>query len=71
VYDKTGLLDLAKGLVKHNIRLLASGGTSKLIREGGFPVEYAFTPVYREDNTNDFAEMSQPSQKRQRCSLDE
>jgi hypothetical protein len=39
VYDKTGLLDLAKGLVKHNIRLLASGGTSKLIREGGFPVE--------------------------------
>ena len=40
VYDKTGLLDLAKGLVKHNIRLLASGGTSKLIREGGFPVEY-------------------------------
>ena len=40
VYDKTGLLDLAKGLVKHNIRLLASGGTAKLIREGGFPVEY-------------------------------
>ncbi|KAF2480978.1 cytidine deaminase-like protein [Neohortaea acidophila] len=39
VYDKTGLLDLAKGLVKHNIRLLASGGTAKLIREGGFPVE--------------------------------
>nr|OQO23355.1 Bifunctional purine biosynthesis protein ADE17 [Rachicladosporium sp. CCFEE 5018] len=39
VYDKTGLLDLAKGLIKHNIRLLASGGTSKLIREAGFPVE--------------------------------
>ena len=39
VYDKTGLLDLAKGLVKQNVRLLASGGTSKLIREGGFPVE--------------------------------
>ncbi|KAK3710312.1 bifunctional phosphoribosylaminoimidazolecarboxamide formyltransferase/IMP cyclohydrolase [Vermiconidia calcicola] len=39
VYDKTGLLDLAKGLVKHNIRLLASGGTAKLIREGGFEVE--------------------------------
>lgn len=39
VYDKTGLLDLAKGLIKHNIRLLASGGTAKLIREGGFPVE--------------------------------
>jgi phosphoribosylaminoimidazolecarboxamide formyltransferase/IMP cyclohydrolase len=39
VYDKTGLLDLAKSLVKHNVRLLASGGTAKLIREAGFPVE--------------------------------
>ncbi|GAB7359356.1 hypothetical protein MBLNU230_g6007t1 [Neophaeotheca triangularis] len=39
VYDKTGLLDLAKGLVKQNIRLLASGGTAKLIREAGFAVE--------------------------------
>lgn len=40
VYDKTGLLDLAKGLVKNNVRLLASGGTAKLIREANFPVEY-------------------------------
>jgi len=40
VYDKTGLLDLAKGLIKNNIRLLASGGTAKLIREAGFNVEY-------------------------------
>jgi phosphoribosylaminoimidazolecarboxamide formyltransferase/IMP cyclohydrolase len=39
VYNKTGLLDLAKGLIKHNIRLLASGGTAKLIREAGFDVE--------------------------------
>ncbi|KAG5359330.1 Bifunctional purine biosynthesis protein [Yarrowia sp. C11] len=39
VYDKTGLLDLAKGLVKNNVRLLASGGTAKLVREAGFPVE--------------------------------
>ncbi|KAJ9626533.1 bifunctional phosphoribosylaminoimidazolecarboxamide formyltransferase/IMP cyclohydrolase [Taxawa tesnikishii (nom. ined.)] len=39
VYDKTGLLDLAKGLVKHNVRLLASGGTARMIREAGFPVE--------------------------------
>ncbi|KAI9821607.1 MAG: bifunctional phosphoribosylaminoimidazolecarboxamide formyltransferase/IMP cyclohydrolase [Thelocarpon impressellum] len=39
VYDKTGLLDLAKGLIKHNVRLLASGGTAKLIREAGFAVE--------------------------------
>ncbi|KAK4970519.1 bifunctional phosphoribosylaminoimidazolecarboxamide formyltransferase/IMP cyclohydrolase [Elasticomyces elasticus] len=39
VYDKTGLLDLAKGLIKNNIRLLASGGTAKLIREANFPVD--------------------------------
>ena len=45
VYDKTGLLDLAKGLVKHNVRLLASGGTAKLIREGGFAVEYELQPL--------------------------
>ncbi|KAF6221094.1 hypothetical protein HO133_002775 [Letharia lupina] len=39
VYNKQGLLDLAKGLIKHDIRLLASGGTAKLIREAGFEVE--------------------------------
>lgn len=39
VYDKTGLLDLAKGLVQQNVRILASGGTSRMIRESGFPVE--------------------------------
>jgi len=39
VYDKTGLLDLAKGLVQNNVRILASGGTSRMIRESGFPVE--------------------------------
>lgn len=42
VYDKTGLLDLAKGLVQQNVRILASGGTAKMIRESGFPVEYEF-----------------------------
>ncbi|CCH43907.1 phosphoribosylaminoimidazolecarboxamide formyltransferase / IMP cyclohydrolase [Wickerhamomyces ciferrii] len=39
VYDKTGLLDLAKGLVQNNVRILASGGTAKLVREAGFPVD--------------------------------
>lgn len=39
VYDKTGLLDLAKGLANKDVRLLASGGTAKMIREAGFPVE--------------------------------
>lgn len=44
VYDKTGLLDLAKGLVQQNVRILASGGTANMIRESGFPVEYAPPP---------------------------
>lgn len=39
VFNKTGLLDLAKGLIKNDVRLLASGGTAKLIREAGFEVE--------------------------------
>lgn len=40
VFDKTGLLDLAKGLIQQNVRILASGGTARMIRESGFPVEY-------------------------------
>ncbi|KAM4059778.1 AICARFT/IMPCHase bienzyme [Hirsutella rhossiliensis] len=39
VYDKTGLLDLAKGLDQQNVRILASGGTARMIRDSGFPVE--------------------------------
>ncbi|SMN19174.1 similar to Saccharomyces cerevisiae YMR120C ADE17 Enzyme of 'de novo' purine biosynthesis containing both 5-aminoimidazole-4-carboxamide ribonucleotide transformylase and inosine monophosphate cyclohydrolase activities [Maudiozyma saulgeensis] len=39
VYDKTGLLDLAKGLTENNVRILASGGTARMIRELGLPVE--------------------------------
>lgn len=38
VYDKTGLLDLAKGFVASNVRILASGGTARLLRESGFKV---------------------------------
>ncbi|KAF5125608.1 Bifunctional purine biosynthesis protein ADE17 [Metarhizium anisopliae] len=39
VYDKTGLLDLAKGLIQQNVRILASGGTSRMIREAGLAIE--------------------------------
>ncbi|KAK3175049.1 bifunctional phosphoribosylaminoimidazolecarboxamide formyltransferase/IMP cyclohydrolase [Lepraria neglecta] len=41
VYNKQGLLDLAKGLIKNNVRLLASGGTASLIRNAGFEVDPA------------------------------
>ncbi|KAF8978703.1 Bifunctional purine biosynthesis protein ade10 [Entomortierella lignicola] len=39
VYDKTGLIEFAKELVALNIRILASGGTSKAIAAAGLPVE--------------------------------
>ncbi len=38
VYDKTGLLDFAGGLVKLGWELLASGGTARLLNENGLPV---------------------------------
>lgn len=40
VYDKTGLIELAKELNGLNIRLLGSGGTAKKIREAGIPISY-------------------------------
>ena len=38
VYDKTGLVDFANGLVDLGWTLLASGGTAKLLREKGLSV---------------------------------
>ena len=39
VYDKAGLIELAKGLHEAGVRLLGSGGTAKKIRETGIPIE--------------------------------
>ncbi|KAJ1330490.1 hypothetical protein BSLG_009406 [Batrachochytrium salamandrivorans] len=39
VSDKTGLVELATALHAMNVRLIASGGTSKAIRNAGLPVE--------------------------------
>jgi MGS-like domain len=39
VYDKTDLLDLAKGLADAGVGLLGSGGTAKKIREAGIPIQ--------------------------------
>lgn len=39
VYDKTGLIDLAKDLHDAGVRLLGSGGTAKKIRDEGIPIE--------------------------------
>jgi phosphoribosylaminoimidazolecarboxamide formyltransferase/IMP cyclohydrolase len=38
VWDKTGILDLAKSLVDNNIDILSSGGTAKTLRNAGIPV---------------------------------
>ena len=39
VYDKTNLLELARGLQESGVRLLGSGGTAKKIRDAGIPIE--------------------------------
>jgi phosphoribosylaminoimidazolecarboxamide formyltransferase/IMP cyclohydrolase len=39
VSDKTGLLDLAKGLTDNGVRLLGTGGTAKMMRDNGIAVE--------------------------------
>jgi len=38
VYDKTGVVDLAKGLVDLGWELVSSGGTATAIAEAGLPV---------------------------------
>ena len=38
VFDKTGLVDFAKSLTGLGLRLVASGGTAKAIRDAGLPV---------------------------------
>ena len=39
VYDKTGILNLAKSLVKKNVEIISSGGTYKYLSENGISVK--------------------------------
>ncbi len=39
VWDKTGILDLARALDAKNIGILSSGGTAKALREAGIPAK--------------------------------
>ncbi len=41
VHDKSGLLELAEALAKRNVELIATGGTTRYLREHGFNV----TPI--------------------------
>jgi phosphoribosylaminoimidazolecarboxamide formyltransferase/IMP cyclohydrolase len=38
VSDKTGLLDLARALIRHGVRLLSTGGTARLLADAGIAV---------------------------------
>jgi len=38
VSDKTGLIELARELVRHNVELVSTGGTRKAIADAGLPV---------------------------------
>jgi phosphoribosylaminoimidazolecarboxamide formyltransferase/IMP cyclohydrolase len=38
VSDKTGLLELARGLQSHGVKLVSTGGTAKLLKEAGLAV---------------------------------
>jgi phosphoribosylaminoimidazolecarboxamide formyltransferase/IMP cyclohydrolase len=38
VSDKTGIVELAKGLVKHGIEIVSTGGTAKVLREAGLEI---------------------------------
>ncbi|GIM45464.1 bifunctional purine biosynthesis protein PurH [Collibacillus ludicampi] len=38
VSDKTGILELAQALVRHEIEIVSTGGTAKLLKENGIPV---------------------------------
>ncbi|NLX06369.1 MAG: bifunctional phosphoribosylaminoimidazolecarboxamide formyltransferase/IMP cyclohydrolase [Phycisphaerae bacterium] len=50
VYDKTGLIEFARGLDQLGIRLLSTGGTCKALQDAGIPV----TPV---EDVTQFPEM--------------
>jgi phosphoribosylaminoimidazolecarboxamide formyltransferase / IMP cyclohydrolase len=38
VYDKTGILDFAKGLAALNVEIISTGGTARLLSSNGIPV---------------------------------
>jgi phosphoribosylaminoimidazolecarboxamide formyltransferase/IMP cyclohydrolase len=38
VSDKTGLADFAKGLTRHGVEIVSTGGTAKLLREAGLQI---------------------------------
>src|ERR1700735_3906725 len=38
VYDKTGIVDFARGLATLGVEIVSTGGTARLLRDAGIPV---------------------------------
>ena len=36
VFDKTGLVDLARALARHGVELVSTGGSARTLREAGW-----------------------------------
>lgn len=76
VYNKTGLLELAKGLHAKGVKLLGSGGTAKLVRDAGIEIGLVHrSPAYKTTrhltltrHPRHPTETSLISQRHQRCS---
>lgn len=78
VYNKTGLLDLAKGLHAKGVKLLGSGGTAKLVRDAGIEIGFVYAiTAYTITTTHRTLTPHRPlptetypiSQRHQRCSV--
>ncbi|SMC23485.1 phosphoribosylaminoimidazolecarboxamide formyltransferase / IMP cyclohydrolase [Desulfacinum hydrothermale DSM 13146] len=39
VTDKSGVVEFAQGLARHGVKILSTGGTAKMLRQGGLQVE--------------------------------
>ena len=44
VFDKTGLVEFARRLAAAKIEIVSTGGTARLLREAGVPVEHRRFP---------------------------
>ena len=47
VTDKSGLVEFATFLAGYQVEILSTGGTAKLLRENGVPVQVGNKPIYR------------------------
>ena len=68
VSDKTDIIPLANSLIGNNIKLIASGGTAKLLRSNNLAVQYNHLLIH---HVIGFLEMYPISQRLLKCLVDE